>query len=107
MNLLLSMRIFACLNWEILRIKLLNITLIEEAIPVAFEVENEVIAIYAYPDIPKLGNPNIPTFYELMAKQNLDMCNGSSITKDEIGEEWKTYISKKLTKFVISTYFMM
>ena len=44
--------------------------------------------------MPRDGNLNIPTLYELMA-DDLDLWASSSESEDEVGDGWSTFISKR------------
>ena len=66
----------------------------EGAIRVRFSVDDSIKEVYAYPGMPRDGNPNIPTLYELMT-DDLDLWASSSESEDEVGDGWSTFISKR------------
>ena len=59
-----------------------------------FSVDDEIKEVYAYPGMPKDGNPNIPTLYELMT-DDLDLWASFSESEDEVGDGWSTFISRR------------
>lgn len=65
------------------------------AISVAFEVDNEVTIVQAYPDMPRSRNSNIPTLYELMTAPSFDVWEDfDDDDAHESGDEWKTLDKK-------------
>ncbi|KAM1419624.1 hypothetical protein ACFXTO_023149 [Malus domestica] len=67
----------------------------EGAIPVGFHVDNETTVVHAYPDMPRSGNPKIPTLYELMTAPSFDVWEDSSESSLKFEDEWKTVSEKK------------
>lgn len=43
------------------------------AILAAFQMNNEVFLVHAYSNMPKIGNSDIPTIYELIKEPNMDI----------------------------------
>ena len=69
----------------------------EGSIPVGFHVDNETTVVHAYPDMPRSGNPKIPTLYELMTAPSFDVWDDSSLESED---EWQTVSEKKVKKTV-------
>ncbi|KAM1500180.1 hypothetical protein ACFX10_022776 [Malus domestica] len=67
----------------------------EGAILVGFHVDNETTVVHAYPDMPRSGNPKIPTLYELMTAPSFDVWEDSSESSLKFEDEWKTVSEKK------------
>ncbi|XP_050133202.1 uncharacterized protein LOC126609295 [Malus sylvestris] len=74
----------------------------EGAIPVGFHVDNETTVVHAYPDMPRSGNPKIPTLYELMTAPSFDVWEDSSESSLKFEDEWKTVSEKKPFKAPIT-----
>ncbi|KAM2041175.1 hypothetical protein ACFX16_035017 [Malus domestica] len=67
----------------------------EGSIPVGFHVDNKTTVVHAYPDMPRSGNPKIPTLYELMTAPSFDVWEDSSL---EFEDKWQTVNEKKAKK---------
>ena len=77
-----------------------NVNIIEESpvpkdsIAVKFEVDNEAQIVHAYPDMPRFGNPNIPTLYELMTAPSFDVWKDTD-NSDASEDDW-TVVKKRV-----------
>lgn len=71
-----------------------SVPLSEEVIPVGFHVDKEATVVHAYPDMPRSGNPNVPTLYELMTAPSLDIWEDSSYFSDESQSKWQTVVKR-------------
>ncbi|XP_060968195.1 uncharacterized protein LOC133035834 [Cannabis sativa] len=69
-----------------------------DIISVAFEVDKEVTIVQAHSDMPRPGNPNIPTLYELMTEPNLEILEDWYDSEEDLESTWQTCTRKKLAK---------
>ncbi|XP_062076034.1 uncharacterized protein LOC133780178 [Humulus lupulus] len=70
----------------------------KDAISVAFEVDKEVTIVQAHSDMPKPGNPNIPTLYELMTEPNLEIWDDWYDSEKDSESTWQPCTRRKPTK---------
>ena len=70
----------------------------KDVISVAFEVDKEVTIVQAHSDMPKPGNPNIPTLYELMTEPNLEIWDDWYDSEEDSESTWQTCTRRKPTK---------
>nr|XP_011465143.1 PREDICTED: uncharacterized protein LOC101299390 [Fragaria vesca subsp. vesca] len=70
-------------------VKVPTVSLPKGAIKVAFQVDDNVKIVHAYPDMPRPRNLKIPSLYELMTAPSLDIWEDSE-ESDESADEWST-----------------